>query len=256
MVFRQNLNRKKAKIFYQKRFFSKIKQLKAAFSHGKDRVALLTHAGYLLQLDGTRIAVDIAPNWFPLTAESNQALNDLIGTCDGVLLTHDHGDHYDKSWLESLSVPVYVPNFLQVQGAKTVADGENLKIGNLLVRFFASGHVTVPEYGFMVEGGGKRFLFPADVRDYDSEIPNFGKVDAVFSHLWLGKDMALKLKNNPYISKFCEFVQSFGCEKIMVAHLNDPSRNDENMWSEVHFRAVKKHLPEAICFHAGEYMEL
>ncbi len=256
MVIRQKISRKKAKNFYEKQFFHKIKQIKAAFSDGKDRIALLTHAGYLLQLGGTRIAVDIAPIWFPLTEESKQALDELIGTCDAVLLTHDHGDHYDKRWLESLSVPVYVPDFLEVRGAKAVAEGETLRIGNVSVHFFAVAHVTVPEYGFCVEGGGQRLLFPTDVRDYDCEIPNFGKVSAVFVHLWLGKDRALQLKNNPRIPQFCQFAKQFGAEKIFLAHLDDPGRNDENMWSDVHCRAVKKHLPEAVCFRAGEWIEL
>ena len=256
MEIRQKISRKKAKNFYEKKFFCKIKQIKAAFSDGKDRVALLTHAGYLLQLGGTRIAVDISPVWFPLAAESKQALDELIGTCDAVLLTHDHGDHYDKRWLESLSVPVYVPDFLEVQGAKAVAEGGTLKIGNVSVHFFAVAHVTVPEYGFCVEGGGQRLLFPTDVRNYGCEIPNFGKVSAVFTHLWLGKDMALKLKNNPYISGFCDFAKGFEADQIMIAHLEDPSRNDENMWSDVHCRAVKKHLPEAISFRVGDMIEL
>lgn len=256
MVIRQKISRKKAKNFYEKQFFQKIKQIKAAFSDGKDRIALLTHAGYLLQLGGTRIAVDIAPIWFPLTEESKQALDGLIDTCDGVLLTHDHGDHYDRGWLEGLSVPVYVPDFLEVAGATPVADGEKRKIGNVLIRFFAAAHVTVPEYGFCVESGEKRLLFPGDIRDYSREIPNFGKVSAVFAHLWLGKDRALQLKNNPCIPQFCQFAKQFGAEKIFLAHLDDPGRNDENMWSDVHFRAVKKHLPEGVCFRAGDTIGL
>lgn len=256
MVIRQKISRKKAKNFYEKQFFQKIKQMKAAFSDGKDRIALLTHAGYLLQLGGTRIAVDIAPKWFPLTEESKQALDGLIGTCDGVLLTHDHGDHYDKEWLESLSVPVYVPDFLEVAGAKPVANGEDLKIGNMLLHFFASAHVTVPEYGFYAEGSGKRLYFPADVRDYTHNFPWFGKIDAVFTHLWLGKDMALKRRYNETIADYCNFAKSFGADKIFIAHLCDPSRNDENMWSDVHFRWVRKHLPEGVCFRAGDTIGL
>ncbi len=256
MAVRQNKSRKKAEFFYKNEYLSALEQLEAAFSDGKDRIGLLTHAGYLLQLGGTRIAVDIAPKWFPLTEEAQKELTRLVETCDAILLTHDHGDHYDPNWLEARSIPVYAPDFLDVKGARKVTMDETVTIGSLSVRFFASRHRSVAEYGFCVDGVGKRLLFPTDVRDYEYRFPDFGDVDVVFTHLWLGRDEALTLTCNPYFHLFTEYARSFLADKIVVGHLCDPSRDNKNMWTDDHFNWLLNLLPEAICFKVGETMEL
>jgi hypothetical protein len=79
-------------------------------------------------------------------------------------------------------------------------------------------------------------------------------VKVLFSHLWLFK--ALNLYDNPYIEKFTDYVKRFGAEKVYVAHLNDVRRPIDQMWSDIHFEAVKGEMPNSHMFTLGDWIEL
>jgi len=47
--------------------------------------------------------------------------------------------------------------------------------------------------GYLAEFGTKRWLFPGDTRSYNFEkLPDFGKLDGVIAHVWLGKTEAMQ----------------------------------------------------------------
>ena len=50
------------------------------------------------------------------------------------------------------------------------------------------GEHGVPAMGYLAEFSKKRWLFPGDTREFDfSKLPDFGELDDVIGHLWLGK---------------------------------------------------------------------
>ena len=73
----------------------------------------------------------------------------------------------------------------------------------------------VPATAYLVEFGGKRWLFPGDTRTYDARhVPPYGLVDGLFAHLWLGCSSAL-LDDLPPLHKFCRFCVDLQPETVL-----------------------------------------
>jgi len=92
------------------------------------------------------------------------------------------------------------------------------------------------EYGYhILTDSGKSLLFPVDVRDYNaSKFPQFGKINYMFSHVWLGDKNALNLPCEPYTGMLAEFICAFSPENAVLAHLYENGRRPDSMWSFVH----------------------
>jgi len=99
----------------------------------------------------------------------------------------------------------------------------------------------VPEMGYLAEFSGKRWLFPGDTRNYDIKaLPDFGKLDGVLAHCWLGRGKALQPDEN-IVSEFCQFYRSLDTARVIVTHLHDFGRGPDDFWGRNHFRLIKKH---------------
>lgn len=167
-----------------------------------------------------------------------------------VLLTHAHNDHLDLNMISAiarLTIRWNVPEFMlgQVLSAgvpkKNIivpVNGKAFEFKGLVITPFAGQHIHgrygVPETGYLVECGEKRWLFPGDTRVYDAgKLPDFGSVDVVFAHVWLGKAQAA-LPTPPLLEAFCQYTLSCKAKRIILTHLDELGRDEKDLWDEHH----------------------
>lgn len=221
---------------------------------------MMYSANYLFRTANVRWAVDpfllstrvLAPFW-------EQQIIDL-SKLDFVLLTHRHNDHFDRTLVHALrNYPIrwLIPQemladvlALEVDPHKiTIAHpGKPIRHEGIQVVPFVSLHFQVdsenrvhgvPETGYLVEINGKRWLLPGDVRNYKAEqLPQFGPVDLLISHLWLGRKSA-ETNPPPLLDQFCEFCLALNPSQIVITHLYELGRKPDNLWSLSHFQIVK-----------------
>lgn len=262
----------------------KIKMIKEYESHYEEHLARMSHrlknsrcgmgavgpAAYVIKLGNAKIAVDPSLSQLPVCAEDRQALIRLLEDFDGVIITHGHHDHFDKEILKGLpaKVKIFMPDFM----AEECSDVENPSIiwtkaeyetmlQDVRMTFFEGCHsVTgsyVPEYGFALTYKGERYVFPTDVRNYDPKDHRiFTDTKVLIAHLWLGRENALNLYHNAYVEEFCRFVNSYHAEKVFIAHLYDVRRKIEDMWTDIHFDAVRQRIENVDDIKLGDWIEL
>jgi L-ascorbate metabolism protein UlaG (beta-lactamase superfamily) len=171
----------------------------------EDRAWLMYSANYLFHSQDVRWAMDplTLKNRLPQAPAMDVArdLKDL----DFVLLTHRHGDHLDLDLLRLLRhLPIwwFIPEAIlplvqreiklpakQILVPKPL---QPIELHGLRITSFDGRHWEVapdhpawrrgvPATGYLVELGGKRWLFPGDTRTYDpARLPDFGPVDVLF----------------------------------------------------------------------------
>lgn len=247
---------------YTVNYEKNLNNIKDNFEKSTFGIGLVGPAAYVIKLGDKKIAVDISMRKLPGAEESSALLKDFIKDFDAIIVTHKHYDHYDEEFLTSLpeNVTGYIPDFIETEMKNKVTTFAGLKIniGDAQIEFFESHHSRgpnkVPEYGFAITYGGGTYLFPTDVRTYEGEYPKFENVKVLFSHLWLFQ--ALNIYDNPYVEKFTDYVKRFGAEKVYMAHLKDVRRPIDQMWSDMHFDAVKAEIPNSQMFTLGDWIEL
>jgi hypothetical protein len=221
------------------------------------QVWLTYAANYLLNCDGFKFALD------PFSMGSRvpgiqpvDYLNDLH-SLTLVLLSHEHNDHLDRELIKTLHqaevtwiIPSHLQAFLRdaasLPNARilTPQPGQRLTVGPLTIIPFDSLHLNgqngVSETGYLLECRGKRWLFPGDIRNYDStRLPDFGPLNVVFAHLWLGKGGALE-DPPPLLNEFCDFFAHFDADRVVVSHLYEFGRDERDLWTESHYLQVKE----------------
>ncbi|HPS42512.1 MAG TPA: MBL fold metallo-hydrolase [Anaerolineaceae bacterium] len=226
-----------------------------------DKGWLTYSANYLFSTGGLKWAIDP----FSLSSRvSGVPVPDFSRDLQGlelVLLTHEHNDHLDLNLLRALRdqpLTWVIPSFLQPRIAEKVnlpaeriltpQVGGSFHYKNLTITAFDALHFNgkrgVPELGYLVEMKGKRWLFPGDTRNYDrTQLPEFGRLDAVFAHLWLGKACALDAEP-PLMDAFCNFYSGFDTNKLIVTHLYEFGREADDLWARKHFALVKAVLQQ------------
>ena len=245
----------------------------------EDRGWLIYSANYLFRTQGVRWAVD------PL--EMHSRLKQLIQpdvardlrNLDFVLLTHRHGDHLDLNLLRALrdlSIQWVVPEAILPMvrrqaglAARKILVPEPLQpieLHGIRITPFdglhweespahRTGQRGVAETGYLVEQGGKRWLFPGDTRTYDAtRLPPFGSVDVLFAHLWLGRGAAL-MAQPPLLADFCHFCLALQPLRVILTHLEEWGRRGNDFWDREHaeqvileFKRLVPRLPvEAAC---------
>ena len=213
-------------------------------------------ANYLLNTGGFRWAIDPYSLFTRVGGGEQPDFAFDLADLKLVVLTHAHNDHLDLNLIKTiqhLDIQWVIPRFM-LDKIKQIADIEDSKIivpepGKVIdiermkltpfEGLHFRGDSGVAELGYLVEFGIKRWLFPGDTRSYDFEkLPDFGKLDAVIAHLWLGKAEAMKQKPS-LIIEFCSFFPKFQTSKIVVTHLREYGREEEDFWDLHHFQMVK-----------------
>jgi len=228
----------------------------------EDRVWMMYAANYLFRTGSVRWALD------PLTLKQRipsapevQAAQSLSGL-SFVLLTHRHPDHLDFNLIRALRelpicgvIPEALPPLvieksgLSEKRVVVAHPAETIQIEGITITPFpglhwdkalmdAEGKNDLPAAGYLVVSGGKRWLFPGDTRTYDAGLlPDFGAVDGVFAHLWLGRGCAL-YETPPALEVFCRFCVALQPRHLIVTHLHEYGRGADDFWDEGHYQKV------------------
>lgn len=127
--------------------------------------------------------------------------------CDGILITHYHGDHIGELKNILPKVPVFTgkstkeimsaykkhmgKSFLgdmSPDDVRTIQDGKSFNIGDIMITPIQSDHSSFQPYMFLLETGGKRILHTGDFRlhgqHYDrimSRLRELGNVDLLIT---------------------------------------------------------------------------
>ncbi|HLO13943.1 MAG TPA: MBL fold metallo-hydrolase [Anaerolineales bacterium] len=217
-------------------------------------------ANYLFRTNNVRWAIDpLTLNWRLKEAPKVDAASDLKDL-SFVLLTHRHADHLDLDLLSALRhLPItwVVPDSIRttviaqagLPREQIIAPRhlEPIELNGIRILPFKGLHWErtpdkrrrgVPAIGYLIELNGKRWLFPGDTRTYNAfQLPDFGHVDYIFAHLWLGRGCAL-MEKPPLIDAFCQFCFDLKPRRIILTHLNELGRNADDFWDASHAEKV------------------
>ncbi len=248
---------------YQNEYPEILKSTFEKLEKGGDGIAVLAPSAYILKLGNTKLAIDVSVKTLPVSQKAREVLADILAHCDAAIVTHDHGDHFDRELMSGLpgDVTLYLPDFLEYENGKTVRikNSDIITIGDMETEIFESAHSAgennVPEYGFAVKYRGGYYVFPTDVRDYKKEHKIFENTKLLMSHLWLGRRNALNLYDNKYIEDFTKFIGSFGAETILMGHLYDVHREIDDMWTDIHTDKLRKTFDGFSNVTVGTYIE-
>ena len=184
----------------------------------------------------------------------------VLADFDFCIISHTHGDHYDRRlvkmlrhsqklrWILPAFMAEQVKEECQLDPSMIVAlrEGETFEHKGISIKAFPGFHGTqLPSASFLVTlPDGLKLAFPVDVRNYDMDIlAEMKQPDWLFSHLWLGRK-ASHLPVPPLLEDFCRFNLDFKPGNIIIGHLNETRRNEDSMWTYRHWNLVKNRLNE------------
>lgn len=234
--------------------------------HPGDAAWLMYSANYLCRCGEIRWALDPLSLPYRLMQESLPDLAVDLAGLNFVLLTHRHGDHFDPQVLRSMQrisarwvVPPALAPAVLAEGvpAERIIPAHPLQpvdIEGFQITPFESlhweavppemhprypdGRRGLPETGYLVEAGEKRWLFPGDIRNFDpSQLPIFGPVDVLFAHIWLGR-AAANSPVPPLVDEFCRFYLALQPQRIVLTHLEEWGRPARDFWDVQHARLI------------------
>lgn len=223
----------------------------------KDSMWLTYSANYLLNTRGFKWAIDPYSLFTRIGGGKQPDFVFDLKDLQLIVLTHAHSDHLDLNLITALSgLPIQwvIPEFMLENVVKTASlarekiiipePGKPLRIGDLSLIPFDGLHIHgeqgVPSMGYLAEFTNKRWLFPGDIRTYDfPKLPEFGELDGVMGHLWLGKGEALESRPSK-LDSFCDFFSQFRTRQLILTHLREFGREKNEMWDLRHFQLVKK----------------
>jgi ribonuclease BN (tRNA processing enzyme) len=228
-------------------------------SSKEDHFWLTYSANYLLNTAGVKWAIDPYSFFTRLGGGEQPDFSEDLRSLKLVVLTHSHSDHLDLNLIAALrDLPIQwvIPEFLLQKVAAAVdlpsdricipQPGIKLRIDNLTLTPFQGLHFHgvhgVPSMGYLAEFSNKRWLFPGDTRSYDfSKLPEFGDLDGVVGHLWLGKAEALADRPSK-LEEFCHFFSQFSAKQLIITHLYEYGRESNEFWDLHHFQLVRSHF--------------
>ncbi len=198
-----------------------------------------------------------------------------------IVITHLHGDHCQAQLVRKLKDSsvrwIISPRFTEYFTADfgvapdhliELADGAETQIDAIRIRAQRGYHaepgklavvscsyeITLPD--------GVRLFFPADIRDFEAEIPDREQaVDYIFGHVFLGREDAQGDRFSK-LDGFCRFMTSRKSANLILTHLYEVSRQPRDLWTRRHAKmaaeAIRKYDPElkTVIPHFGDMLHL
>ena len=248
-------------------------------SPGDDRAWLTYSANYLFRTGDVRWALDPLELHWRIPEAPSVDVARTLSRLSFVLLSHRHADHLDLELIRQLSkFPILwvIPAFLQEEVIQqcgipktqviTPSLRLHLEINGIRITSFEGLHWESPPPGsslsphgvpavtYLVSFNRKRWLFPGDIRFYNSSlVPDFDTLDGVFAHIWLGRRSAL-CDDPPLLDAFCRFFGSLPVNRILITHLEELGRDAEDYWEARHYSLIanrlQQHSPDKSIFAA------
>lgn len=193
---------------------------------------------------------------------------------DGVLLTHEHGDHISglATFVKHYHTPLYVSPgtarqlHYRIVGTEPLLQlqlpGSSFRVGDCLVTSFATSHDTVQSVGYRVDGSGsvgiltdtgyvteaaERVLPGVDTlvleSNYDPDLLRMGPYPYQLQMRIRGPQGHL---SNNDAAEFAVKMAASGTRRILLAHLSRENNTPQLAWETVN-RALR---------HAGADVEL
>ena len=213
---------------------------------------------YLFQTQGFSWAMDPAFRMAWRLAKSPSRADELLKSLRLILVSHNHEDHFEPETVERLAqndTLWVIPDFMELHARaygvsparmRVVHEGEELTVGPLHIRVFASRHYRpgsthgAPEYGYYVRvRNGPSMVFPVDVRDFDpTPFASIPVADYCFSNVWLGDKRATSPEHRAWLEPFATFALARTRSHVVLTHLYESRRRDGEMWRREHAEAV------------------
>lgn len=211
-------------------------------------------SGYVFKINSVVFGMDIVFRTRWLKEQVADRYYDDLKKLKYFFITHDHIDHYDKpliSDLKDTDIVWIIPDFFSKEEILSLGLREDkiiwakkeesfeLEFGTVIP--FESQHFRVTgegvkEYGYIFDTKDKkRIVCPGDLRRYGKDLfRDFGKIDTLILHIWLGDRNAENYPFEPYASDFVKFAADLNPDKIIFGHLNEYVRKRAEMWSYMH----------------------
>lgn len=239
---------------------------KAAVGWGEEapftRGWLTYSANYIFKSNVCNWAVDPLMPYALLEAPYPKEIPRPFHQLEVVLLTHRHRDHWDENLFQHLAdqprvwlAPRFLLNPLIQAGVNArhivvLAPGETWEGRGLTATAYEGLHKEggrgPDSFSWKVEISGQRFMFFGDVRNYDPT--HYGKLDqadVAFAHVWLGRMEATS--GTPALSEaFCLFHEHFKPRQIVLAHLEERSRERDDFWTRRHAAELQSRLSKTM----------
>ena len=160
---------------------------------------------------GTRIIIDVGSNLPGNTIGEEVDVAKITKDCNGVFITHYHGDHIGEFEKVDDKTPIYMGSvaheiFLNlcehlpdkdvdaVKRFETFKLAEKIRVGDMVVTPYRVDHSAYDSYMFLIQCDGKRILHTGDFR----------------THGWTGKVV------NVFLERYVKKVDALICEGTML----------------------------------------
>lgn len=248
---------------YDRLFLDAVAVLKD--NHPGTRMALTQCASYLFNTNGLPWAMDVSFLTFmrKLTKAPRYAAQ-LLQDLRLMILTHKHGDHFDKKLIKQLAenknLTWIIPEFLKEQALElgvqedkilTAIPGQTIQFEGLTIVPFEGRHYRhgtksgVPCCGYHISAeDAPSLVFPGDVRDYSTEgLPQLPPADYCFAHVWLGDGNEFD-EEFPMAEEVSRFMLHFSQKNILLSHLYNSERKLGYMWTRRHAHILARKIHE------------
>ena len=169
----------------------------------------------LIESNGTRLLVD------PGKVKFDEKFLKFWKTADAILVTHKHGDHYNKDVIKDLGIPIFSTREVQDVDKEVainiIKQGDNFKVGNFSVTVVKAVHGYIMEsgkidenVGYIIDDGTTKLYITSDSIRFKVDF----SADVMFADV-AAFDASMNLWGA------CQTCRDVGAKLLIVAHQDE-----------------------------------
>lgn len=181
----------------------------------------------LLESDsGTKILVD------PGNIDFDERFLETWKTADAIFVTHKHGDHFNKEFLEQTNIPIYSTSEVQSTYPEIkiniIKNGDILKVGDIEIEVVKAIHGFLPKMktggevlenvGYIARADGTSIYITSDTICFNNDY----HADFLFAPV-TGHGIAMSAYETSFYTKMV------GAKKLIVCHLDNTKLFPKNL---------------------------